>query len=95
MQLLRMSYLNKYSRDTLRSVEYGEGPIGEGNQHTTFHMTAITGEDENCSATQIYFLINPHNSCQQFAEFNHHLHQTEHRVFEFDRMETLLPVSNC
>lgn len=32
-------------------MEYGEGPIGECNQHTTFHMPAIREETETAEKT--------------------------------------------
>lgn len=35
-------------------MEYGEGPIGEGNQHTTFHMSAIREETETVGLTKIH-----------------------------------------
>ena len=29
-------------------MENGEGPVGEGDQHTTFHMAAVQRENKEC-----------------------------------------------
>lgn len=35
-------------------MEYGEGPVSEGNQHTTFHVSAIREETETAAVTEIH-----------------------------------------
>lgn len=74
-------------------MEYGEGPVSEGDQHATFHMSAR--REEAAAVTEVH----TDQTTQHVAvvtEFNchRHLHQAEHRVFEFDGVEALLPVSN-
>lgn len=72
-------------------MENGEGPVGEGNQHAAFHVPAVRERvKEMVSDSEIRDTIT--QNLTSLADNN--LHQTEHRVFEFDGVETLLPVSN-
>lgn len=63
-------------------------PSARATSTRPFTCLQLKTETETVGVTEI------HKENVSFLTVSRHLHQAEHRVFEFDGVETLLPVSN-